>query len=138
MTPSEAAELLTIASAYDGREVETGAAQAWSLVLDGLPIADCREAILKHYRSSRFRLMPSDVVERVGELRRDRRMRYGPIPDPALDTDSPTYDRDWDLYQRRTLKAISDGRLLPGETPEGAASPPIQRPLRQRGPWDEL
>lgn len=59
--------LLALAAAFDGRERGEYEARAWLKVLDGFPIEDTEQAITEHYRSSRYPVMPADVLQIIEE-----------------------------------------------------------------------
>lgn len=61
----EAAQFLTVSSALTGREPTEEQAQAWSVVLDDIPLEDALASLRAHYRKSRFPVMPADIVEQV-------------------------------------------------------------------------
>jgi hypothetical protein len=68
----EAAEFLTLSAAFTGREPSVEQAGMWSLVLDDIPLDEALQALRAHYRSSRFPVMPADIVERGAEIRASR------------------------------------------------------------------
>ena len=72
MNPAEAAVLLGIAASYDNRKPDETAAQAWALALEDLTFADCRDAVVAHYRVSPEWLMPSQVRTSVRKVRDKR------------------------------------------------------------------
>jgi hypothetical protein len=61
MTPSEAAEILTVAAAFDSRTVGESDAIAWSLALAHLDPDACRRAVITHYASETDRVMPAHI-----------------------------------------------------------------------------
>lgn len=77
MTPADAAELLTIAAAFDRRKIGRADALAWSDALEGLNPRDCADAIRAHFRESTDYLMPVHVRQGVKKIRADRLARYG-------------------------------------------------------------
>lgn len=121
MTPAEAAGLLAIAAAFDNRKPDADAATAWAMALDGWRFEDCREAVVGHYRITREWIMPSDVIDAVKEIRRNRLRDYGPIePPPSLDPDD---DRAYSQWLIDAQRAIADGLPLPN----GADYPQLER-----------
>jgi hypothetical protein len=58
---SQAAELLTLAAAFDQRTISREDASAWALALRGLDFAKCREAIVTHYSHETNRIMPAHI-----------------------------------------------------------------------------
>ena len=65
MDTREAFQLLTLASARDGRTVDAAVASVWADDLIGVSLADAVEAARDHYRESTAWLMPAHVIERV-------------------------------------------------------------------------
>ena len=106
MTPQEAAALLATAAAYDNRKPDADAAQAWALVLDGLPWVDCRDAIVAHYRASSEWLMPAAVRAAVQKVR-DKRIAEVVLTPPRKLTDEQ--ERAWLAEARRR---VADGETL--------------------------
>lgn len=104
MTPAEAAELLTMCSAYDNRRVDEAGALAWQDALSDLPAADCQRAVRDHYRESSDRVMPADVRRRVRRIRADR-IDATPTEQPPPGLTVVQY-QDWLRDQRRR---IADG-----------------------------
>jgi hypothetical protein len=68
---SQAAELLTLAAAFDQRTISREDASAWALALGGLDFGKCREAVVTHYAHETNRIMP-------GHIRRLAASRTGP------------------------------------------------------------
>ena len=69
MTPTEAASVLAIVASLDGRGTLTSpeAIRAWQMVLDDVPVQACRDAVVRHYRTSTQRIMPADLRRMVAE-----------------------------------------------------------------------
>lgn len=107
MTPAEAAALLAVAAAFDNRKPDADAATAWALALDDMPFADCRNAIVAHYRASTDWLMPAHVLELVKRVR-DKR-----IADHEADLTPPPHAREGDAH--REWLADAKRRLGDGE-----------------------
>jgi 5,10-methenyltetrahydromethanopterin hydrogenase len=72
MKPSEAAELLSLAAAWDDRKVTSEKAKAWAESLAGLDPQDCAEAIRAHFADSTEYLMPAHIKAGVKKIRNDR------------------------------------------------------------------
>lgn len=130
MTPAEAAALLGIAAAFDNRKPDPDAAQAWAIALNDLRFADCRDAIVEHYRRSSDWLMPEHVIAGVKRIRRNRVAAYGTLPAPThIDPDDTAALNAWTV---RTTRDIADGnpppkpKALPA-APEPAAAPKALR-----------
>lgn len=69
MNLTETAQLLALASAYDGRDVSETDVRAWQALLDGVRLEEARQAVLKHYGAHPWRVMPSHVLDVVREVR---------------------------------------------------------------------
>lgn len=59
--------LLVWAAAFDGVERGRHEAEAWLEVLRGYDLAAAKAAITEHYRRTRYRVMPADVVQIIEE-----------------------------------------------------------------------
>ena len=106
MTPSEAAELLVLCSAYDNRTIGDGNALAWADVLNDVRLADAKDAVKAHYRRSAEFLHASEVRERVRALREARLAEAAePIP-PHEFLDDPEAYKAW---MRQARSRIADG-----------------------------
>lgn len=88
----EAFQLLTLASARDGRTVDREVALVWAEDLKFVLLADAVEAATLHYRETTDWMMPSHVITNVRRLRerreRDERIRAQlepPKPRPVDD-----------------------------------------------------
>jgi hypothetical protein len=121
MTPAEAAALLTIAAAYDNRKPDADAAKAWAMALEDYPYDDCRTAVVEHYRESRDWLMPSDVIDGVKHIRKERLIMFGPLPPPPEELrDNFTAEQEWTLQVRRQ---IAEGHLTRADFPPAISAP---------------
>jgi hypothetical protein len=124
MTPAEAAELLTLAAAFDRRTIGKADVAAWHLALAGFDLADARDALIAHFRDSRDWLMPVDLVTRCRVIRADRVARNTPLDLPAgVDPDDPVAVQRATRDQRR---AAAD-RQVPSQVRELAARLGIDR-----------
>jgi hypothetical protein len=70
MNTQEAFQLLTLASARDGRTVDIAVAAVWADDLADIPLQDAVSAARAHYRASEAWLMPAHVIRGVQETRR--------------------------------------------------------------------
>lgn len=70
METREAFQLLTLASARDGRTVDAAVAAVWADDLAGVSLAEAAEAAKRHYRESSAWLMPAHVIEHVRAMNR--------------------------------------------------------------------
>lgn len=76
MDAGDAAEVLSLAAAYDNRKPGEAAARAWALALPALRLADAKEAVVEHYQRTTDFLMPYHLIDRVRELRERRAARF--------------------------------------------------------------
>lgn len=142
MKPSEVAELLTFAAAFDRRTVGKADALAWHTVLGDLDLEQARQAVADHYANSRDWIMPSDIRQRV------RRARAELVKDFQYQPGSPDETAAEYLARRQQqLEAVADGRrppVLPALPPGrpigelaavGRAIPAEPQPVRQPGPF---
>mgnify|MGYP003333107135 FL=1 len=138
MNQQEAAALLAVAAAFDNRKPDADAATAWSAALDGLRFADCRDAVVAHYRKSADWLMPNMVIAEVNRIRQRRLEAAPPLspPDDLDPDDTMAYTRWW----REARMAIADGTYV--HTPVATLDEPrewrdVVRELEEReGPTD--
>jgi hypothetical protein len=112
MTPTDAGQLLAIAATIDNRKPNAIAAKAWASALEGLRVADCEQAIVRHYRRTRDFLMPFDIIREVKTIRYERLeahiQKHGPLQPPAdLDPDDTGAYADW-LHEEQTRIANGD------------------------------
>jgi len=88
MKPGEAAQLLGMAAAYDGRMRLTNLAemqvqaQAWAAALDpAMTFDDARQLVIDHYAHNRTVIMPADINDQWWRKRREiMRTHVDPIP----------------------------------------------------------
>jgi hypothetical protein len=73
MTPEDVIDVLSFASAYDGRTVGQVDVMAWSKVIGGYERDDALEAVARHFTESRERVMPADVIRHIRGVRDERR-----------------------------------------------------------------
>lgn len=72
MTPEETAAVLAKCAAVDQRTVGRADVLAWHEILERFEMPDCHEAVKRWYSTHRERIMPSDVVALVKEIRSER------------------------------------------------------------------
>ena len=70
METREAFQLLTLASARDGRTVDAAVAAVWADDLAEVTLTDAVTAARDHYRESTAWLMPAHIIERLQSKRR--------------------------------------------------------------------
>lgn len=83
MNEPEAFQLLTLASARDGRTVTQSVAKVWAVDLERVDLRDAVEAATLHYRESDKWLMPSHVIagaRRVREARERESRKLRALP----------------------------------------------------------
>lgn len=112
MTPAEASQLLAIAASADNRKPNAVAAKFWATTLDGYRLADCEQAISRHYGRSNEFVMPFHVITEVRRIRYERLeahiQKHGPLQPPAdLDPDDTGAYADW-LHDEQTRIANGD------------------------------
>jgi hypothetical protein len=105
----EAFQLLTLASARDGRTVDREVAAVWAKDLERVEIGEAVEAATLHYRESTAWLMPNHVIANVRRVReaRDRagRIRRQLEPEKRVFSDEGI-KAYWDEVERlKGLKA---------------------------------
>ena len=84
MKPSDAAVLLAKMSAFDQRTIGEADAEAWAEALgDGVTLDDALDVVTDHYRASRDRIMPADVLAAVRRVRVQRLRDAGTPPIPG-------------------------------------------------------
>lgn len=76
MDVNEVQVILTQASAFDERKVSPELAAAWWHIIGHLDYRTAHEAMKEHYRRSRFRMLPADILAIAAEL--------APAPEVAL------------------------------------------------------
>jgi hypothetical protein len=114
-TGKEASELLAFCAAFDRRTVGKSDVAAWLQALGDLGYAECRDAVIAHYRDSREFIMPADIRARVKRVRRDQseRDRARIVLDPAAYRAS-VEARDKAFLARLTAAGRRLGVITPG------------------------
>lgn len=106
MTLEEIIDLLTFASAVDGRDVGQADVTAWHMIIGDLPFPDAQQALVEHYRESRYKIMPADIRKRVSAIRRTR-LEHTPVPAPPAElADRPA---EYQAELQRRVRAIASG-----------------------------
>lgn len=131
MNPTEAAQVLAKAAAYDNRQATQAAALAWAEALDqDLPLQEALRIVGEHYREERNWVMPADINRRwrtLGKARLETAVRMG-LPEPPDElADDPEAWATWKKAQIRAVKAGCDGTQA-----EARAWHAIGRTPRQR------
>ncbi|MGA5354021.1 zinc finger domain-containing protein [Streptomyces thermodiastaticus] len=130
MTPADAAELLTLAAAFDRRTVGEADARAWAAALHAIPLDDdARAAVARHYAETDRWLTPAHVLKHRAAIRADRLARANVFDDGRPDETAEQY-----LARRRALTAaIADGRLAPQTARQGVGAAPSSAPRALTG-----
>jgi hypothetical protein len=112
MTHAEAVLLCRYAkAACPQQQFDEYTPDAWSDLLGDLRFVDCREALKAVVQRQPF-VAPAEIRDEVTRIRNKRLSEFGPVPEPEhLDSDSPTFNRDYHLYIARTMRDICDGTL---------------------------
>lgn len=88
MNLKEAWQLLTLASARDGRTVDKEVAIVWADDLAHITIQEAAEAARMHYQQSTAWMMPAHVIANVKRIRervaREESVRRQLTPEPAV------------------------------------------------------
>lgn len=126
MKQSEVADLLEVASIFDGRiSADERVIDRWHWLLtaelgEDLRAVDVEWAIRKHYGSSPDRLMPAHIISWIKELREARRDRtpLPPLPDglePSIEVTPGrwTPNPEWLDWVKRTQRAIDNDDWWP-------------------------
>jgi hypothetical protein len=130
VTPADAAELLTLAAAFDRRTVGEADARAWSAALNSMPLDDdARAAVARHYNETDKWLTPAHVRTQRARIRADRIERANVLDDGRPDESPAQY-----LARRRALTAaVADGRLAPQTATQAVGRAPSTAPRALTG-----
>src|SRR3954465_8541166 len=139
MNPTEAAELLGHAAAFDNRNPSAAAAVAWAAALEDVPLdADAKAAVALYYRTppqnpnDRLWILPHHVRTLRSKIRSARleNFQYEPLPD-----ETPA---EFLARYKGQVQAIASGRV-PAPTDrlaiEGGPSKRFMAELEARG-WE--
>lgn len=113
MNEREAFQLLTLASARDGRKVSQSVAKVWARDLERVDFDVAVEAATLHYRESSDWLMPAHVIRNARRVReawdRAERVRRQLEPDKREFSDEGIAAY-WETVRRlKELKQAADG-----------------------------
>lgn len=137
MNPTEAAELLGHAAAFDNRNPSAAAAVAWAAALEDVPLdADAKAAVALYYRTppqdlkERLWILPHHIKTLRSKIRSARleNFQYEPLPDET--------PREFVARYRGQVQAIASGRVAgPSGAPmlEGGPSRGFTAELEARG-----
>ncbi|MFE0762596.1 zinc finger domain-containing protein [Streptomyces smyrnaeus] len=136
MTPADAAELLTLAAAFDRRTVGEADARAWAAALHAMPLdQDARDAVGRHYAETDRWLTPAHVRAQRAKIRAERVERANVVDDGHPDETPAQY-----LARRRALtRAVADGRIAPQTATQAVGrAPGTAPPALTGGPAPEV
>lgn len=106
MKPSEATVALTLAAAFDNRQVSEASAHAWAEVMPHVALTDAKDAIRHHFATSTDYLMTAHVIRIVAAMRAERSRNIDMPTPPRELADTPKVEAQWfEAFQR----AILDG-----------------------------
>ncbi|WP_326797472.1 hypothetical protein OG946_20295 [Streptomyces sp. NBC_01808] len=130
MTPADAAELLTLAAAFDRRTVGEADARAWAAALHWMPLdQDARAAVARHYAESERWITPAHVRQQRARIRAERVERANVVDDGRPDETPEQY-----LARRRALlDAVADGRIAPQTATQAVGLAPSTAPRALTG-----
>ncbi|MFE1412453.1 hypothetical protein ACIGFK_07390 [Streptomyces sp. NPDC085524] len=130
MTPADAAELLTLAAAFDRRTVGEADARAWAAALHAMPLDDdARAAVARHYNETDRWITPAHVRQHRARIRAARLETSNVFYDGRPDESPAEY-----LARRRALEqAVADGRIAPQTATQGVGRAPGSAPRALTG-----
>ncbi|MEU8721487.1 zinc finger domain-containing protein [Streptomyces antimycoticus] len=130
MTPADAAELLTLAAAFDRRTVGEADARAWAAALNATPFDDdAREAVARHYAETDRWLTPAHVRQQRAKIRAERIATANVFYDGRPDETGAE-----SITRRRALeRAVADGRIAPQTVTQGVGLAPGTAPRALTG-----
>jgi len=106
-------DLLTEASAFDGRMVTEETVASWHRLLRNLDAAQAMQAMRTHFETEDRRLMPVHVIQGVKKLRADLMGNY---QGPGLSVVMPQADPD------NVMAYLREGLALRSQAGDGVAS----------------
>lgn len=132
MKLSEVADLLTMASAYDGRKPAVTTVEAWAAALDdNIAFADAKAIVIEHYARTRDWLMPADVNAASRQIRHARTSVIAtPQPPEALDG-IPAREHAW---RRAYIRLVGDGLTEAEADAQACAEHGVTRPAIEAAP----
>ncbi|MEU3917092.1 hypothetical protein [Streptomyces sp. NPDC029004] len=136
MTPADAAELLSLAAAFDRRTVGEADARAWAAALNAMPLDDdARAAIGRHYAETDRWLTPAHVRQQRAKIRAERIDRA-----KVFDEGQPDETPAQFLARRRALtRAVADGHLEAQTASQAVGlAPSTAPPALTSGPAPEV
>lgn len=117
MNLPETAKLLTAAAAFDQRTIGKADVAAWQQALKDVRYADAELALFEHYRGTRDRVMPFDILDGVKTIRSNRVREHvrrfgGYVPSPGLDPLEELEERR--QWHERIADGLSDTPAIEG------------------------
>lgn len=109
MTPADAAKLLTLVHAYDGRKPDQARAHAWADALTDLNPDDCAQAVRRYFRTNHDWIMPAHIRRIVRDIRDEQARdthawrQLQPAPDQCVPMPPAVKAQILEFAQRRTL-----------------------------------
>lgn len=123
--------LLALMAARDGRTVGQVEVEAWFEDIGRWDLPTAREAIHRHYSTTRDFMRPFDLIQHIRAIRRERLDAAGAILPPRELADDPAAEIEW---MRRAWEAVAAGRPAPGATNDvllaGSEHPEITSRIR--------
>lgn len=124
MTPSQTAELLAFAAAFDRRTLGKADVLAWHTVLTDIDYEAAKQAVTAHYATETRWIMPADIRQAVRKQRADTANN---IHGPGLPAEIPDADPD-DV--RAYLTAVKEQRT---RAADGLQPRPVRELLAATG-----
>jgi hypothetical protein len=112
MTYDEVCDLLGDIAAFDRRTLGDKDGEAWEAAVGDLPYADCRAAVVAHYRESTQWVMPAHIRERVNAMRTERLRAAGDL-EAAIPPDLADRPLEYRAALTRLKQDVMDGRPAP-------------------------
>lgn len=120
MTPAETARVLAACASFDQRTVGEFDVVAWHKAIGHLDFTDAVEAVARYYTRTRQRIMPSDVVDGVKEIRNERAQQahHEILTLPSRFEADPERDARISRGVREGVHELVARWSIPGETTE--------------------
>jgi hypothetical protein len=140
MTPAETTRVLAACASFDQRTVGDFDTMAWHKAIGNLDFTDAVEAVARYYTHTRQRIMPSDVVEGVKQIRNERAQQahHEILALPSRFEPDPERDQRIEQGVRQGVHELVARWAMPdedsGEDPVHAAA--LHRARRERGRRD--
>lgn len=109
MNIQETGILLAYIGELDGRTITEQTVQAWHDVIGEYAAKDCREAVVRHFRTSTDYLKPSHIAIEVQRVRRRRLERVGTLQ--LTEADYAEEQRPWQEVLREIHARVAEGSI---------------------------